>query len=88
MMPRLSAFYGIVIYMYWNEKDHPVPHFHAYQAGRRASVSADGNVLAGGLEPRGLALVTEWTRLHRDEILANWELARRNQPLDPIPPLP
>lgn len=23
-MPRVSAFYGIVIYMYWNEADHQV----------------------------------------------------------------
>jgi hypothetical protein len=28
-MPRISFFYGIVIRMYWNERDHPVPHFHA-----------------------------------------------------------
>ena len=48
-MPRISAFYGIVIYMYWNEKDHPVVHFHAYHAGRRASISMDGEVLAGVL---------------------------------------
>jgi hypothetical protein len=41
-MPRVSAFYGVVIYMYWNERDHPVAHFHAYHAGRRASVSVDG----------------------------------------------
>lgn len=51
-MPRVSAFYGVVIYMYWNERDHPVAHFHAYHAGRRASVSADGDVLAGSLDPR------------------------------------
>lgn len=50
-MPRVSAFYGVVIYMYWNERDHPVAHFHASHAGRRASVSADGNVLAGSLDP-------------------------------------
>ena len=25
-MPRISAFYGVVIYMYWNERDHPVAH--------------------------------------------------------------
>ena len=43
-MPRISAFYGVVIYMYWNERDHPVAHFHAYHAGRRASVSVDGTV--------------------------------------------
>jgi Domain of unknown function (DUF4160) len=54
--PRISAFYGVVIYMYRNERDHPVAHFHA---GRRASVSADGNVLAGSPEPRTIQFVQE-----------------------------
>ena len=88
LMPRVSAFYGIVIYMYWNERDHPVPHFHVYQSGRRASVSVDGGVLAGDLELRANALVAEWSRLHREELLANWERARQNQPLAGIAPLP
>jgi Domain of unknown function (DUF4160) len=87
VMPRISAFYGIVIYMYWNEKDHPVAHFHAYHAGRRASVSMDGEVLAGRLEPRALQFVREWAILRQDEILANWERARRNEPLHGIEPL-
>jgi hypothetical protein len=26
-MPRVSAFYGVVIYMYWDERDHLVAHF-------------------------------------------------------------
>ena len=56
-MPRVSAFYGVVIYMYWNERDHPVAHFHAYHSGRRASVSVDGKVLAGSLDPRALQFV-------------------------------
>ena len=88
VVPRISAFYGVVIYMYWNERDHPVAHFHAYHAGRRASVSADGVVLAGSLGPRALGFVQEWARLRRDEIVADWERARRNEPLLPIPPLP
>jgi Domain of unknown function (DUF4160) len=87
-MPRISAFYGVVIYMYWNEKDHPVAHFHAYHAGRRASVSVDGMVLAGSLEPRALQFVREWAALHREEILANWDRARASQPLLGIAPLP
>jgi len=33
-MPRLSTFYGIVIYMY--RPDHPPPHFHA-QYGEHAA---------------------------------------------------
>ena len=87
-MPRISAFYGVVIYMYWNERDHPVAHFHAYHAGRRASVSADGQVLAGSLEPRALRFVREWAGLRNADILANWERARKNEPLLDIEPLP
>ena len=88
VVPRISAFYGVVIYMYWNERDHPVVHFHAYHAGRRASVSVDGDVLAGSLEPRALQFVREWTSLRHEEILANWERARRSEPLLGIGPLP
>lgn len=86
-MPRVSTFYGVVIYMYWSERDHPVAHFHANHAGRRASVSVDGDLLAGGLEPRALQFVQEWAALRRGEILANWERARRNEPLLGIDPL-
>ena len=86
-MPRVSAFYGVVIYMYWNERDHPVAHFHAYHAGRRASVSVNGEVLAGGLDPRALQFVREWASLRRGEIMANWERARRNEQLLAIEPL-
>ena len=71
-MPRVSAFYGVVIYTYWNERDHPVAHFHAYHSGRRASVSVNGEVLAGRLDPRALQFVREWATLRQDEILANW----------------
>jgi hypothetical protein len=76
-MLRVSAFYGVVIYMYWNERDHPVARFHAYHAGRRASVSPDGNALAGSQEPRALQFVREWASLRREEILANWERTER-----------
>jgi Domain of unknown function (DUF4160) len=60
---------------------------HAYHAGRRALVSTSGEVLAGRLEPRALQFVREWAKLRQDEILANWERARRNEPLHGIEPL-
>jgi hypothetical protein len=45
-MPRISAFYGIVIYIYW--RDHAPPHFHAESGDREALiVIADGRVFAG-----------------------------------------
>lgn len=86
-MPRISAFYGITIYMYWNEGDHQAPHFPAHHAGLRASISMDGEVLAGHMEGRALGFVREWARLHREELLENWERARRSEPLVPINPL-
>jgi hypothetical protein len=35
-----------------------------------------------------LTLVAKWAPLHHDELLANWERARREEPLEPIDPLP
>ena len=86
-MPRISLFYGIAIWMYWNEGPHARPHFHALYADQAASVDLDGDLIAGELPRRALSLVTEWAELHRDELLANWERARRNEPLEPIDPL-
>jgi hypothetical protein len=51
-------------------------------------VSVDGIVLAGSLEPRALSFAKDWAKLHRTELLANWERARRNEPLLAIAPLP
>lgn len=87
-MPRISSFYGIAIYMHWNEGSHATPHFHARYSGEAASVDLDGNVIAGSLPRRALALVVDWSREHRDELAANWERARREEALEPIDPLP
>lgn len=87
-MPRISFFYGIAIWMYWNEGAHARPHFHARYAGEVASVDFDGDVIAGSLPHRARALVVEWAVLHREELQANWDRARREEPLQPIEPLP
>ena len=87
-MPCISFFYGIAIWMYWNEGAHARPHFHARYQDQAASIDLAGEVIAGSLPPRALTLVTEWAALHRDELLTNWERARRNEPLEPIEPLP
>lgn len=87
-MPQISAFHGIVIRMYWDERDHPIAHFHAQYEGRYASVAIDGSLLAGKLPPRALRLVRRWALLHPDELLENWERARLHKPLVPIEPLP
>ncbi len=70
--------------MYWNEGAHARAHFHARYAGQVASIDFAGVVIAGSLPQRALALVVEWTTLHREELIANWERTRREEPLEQI----
>ena len=85
-MPRLSEFYGIVIYMYW--QDHRPAHFHAIYGEYEALVRIDdGSFLRGDLPRAARRLVDEWLDLHRDELLANWQRAQVLEPLLPIEPL-
>lgn len=85
-MPRLSEFYGIVVYMYWN--DHLPAHFHAIYGSDEALVRIDdGSFVAGTFPSTAARLVREWAELHRDELLANWERAQTHDTLLPIEPL-
>ena len=88
-MPRISSFYGIVIWMYHDEGHHlGRPHFHARYGEDEASVDIESHaVIAGELPPRARRLVIEWAKAHRDELQENWALARGHKPLKPIDPL-
>ena len=68
--------------------DHSPPHFHARYSGRRATIRiTPPGVLTGDLPPRVLGLVIDWTSQHAEELLHDWDLARRGLPLEPIAPL-
>jgi hypothetical protein len=51
VMPTISMFYGIVIYLYFfDDERHKLPHIHARYQGFEASFSInDGELLAGEL---------------------------------------
>ena len=83
-LPVLSRFYGIVIRMYFLQKEHNPPHIHAIYGDDMAAITiADGTVLEGALPYKTLELVREWISLHRDELLAIWE----TQDFKHLPPL-
>ena len=85
-MPTISAFYGILIQMFWNE--HAPPHFHALYGEDEALIDLrDLRVMRGGLPRRAMALVLEWAAEHRDELMEDWNLCRRLQAPKPIEPL-
>lgn len=85
-MPELCRFFGIIIAMYYN--DHAPPHFHARYGHQKAAIDIETlGVLEGELSPRALGLVSEWAARHKDELRADWELARAHATLKPIAPL-
>jgi hypothetical protein len=86
-VPRVNYFYGITVRMYWDERDHPIPHFHAEYAGSLASIAIDGTVLGWSLPSRALRLVRARAALHAEEQFANWEHARNHEPPATIDPL-
>jgi len=72
--------------MFWD--DHNPPHFHALYAGEEVLVDITSlSVFAGHFSPRALGLVIEWATLHQQELLADWNRARGQQPLEKIEPL-
>ena len=73
-MPVLSRFYGIIIRMYFLQKEHNPPHIHAIYGENVAAITiVDGKVLEGDLPAKALEMVREWISEHRDELLTIWE---------------
>jgi hypothetical protein len=88
-VPEISRFHGIVIRMF-SEPDapHHRPHFHAVYQETAASFAIDTlEILAGDLPIPPRRLVEAWAELHRDELLADWDLLRSGKPPVKIEPL-
>ena len=85
-MPRISAYYGIAIYMYF--RDHAPPHFHAIYGEHEALVEIEsGDIYQGSLPKTALRLVMAWRDQHLAELRENWTRAGQQLPLLPIDPL-
>jgi hypothetical protein len=85
-MPRIAEFFGIKIYMYYN--DHSPPHFHALYGESEAKVVIETlEYLDGQLPTRAWRMVLEWASLHRSELWHNWQQARDGLSLEQIEPL-
>ena len=57
-MPQISSFYGITIWMYYDEAPHRGrPHFHVVYGNAEASVDIENmTVISGVLPPRVVSL--------------------------------
>ena len=85
-MPTISMFYGILIKMFFLDTDkHHVSHIHAEYQGESAVFSIpEGKLLAGKLPSKKQKLVVAWIEIHKEDLLADWELAVNGKTPFPI----
>ena len=88
-MPVISMFYGVIVLMYYfDNKKHHLPHIHAQYGEEEAVISIpEGEVIEGSLRTAKLKLVQAWMEIHRDELIADWNLAVTGQQVFKIEPL-
>lgn len=88
-MPVISMFFGIIVQLFAFDNDrHKVPHIHIRYGEFRASFDIiTAEILEGEIPVRQRRMVQAWIEIHRDELLANWDLAVEGQPPFRIEPL-
>jgi hypothetical protein len=88
-MPTISTFYGVIVSLYFmDNRRHHRPHIHVrYQDDEAVVAIDDSEVLEGGLPPGKMRLVLAWVEIHRDELIADWQLAASGQQPFKIEPL-
>jgi len=82
-MPSISHFYGLTIWLYWDEDkgSHHRPHIHAEYAGVEAVVAIpEGEVIEidEAFPPKKLRMVQTWIDIHEEELMSDWRLATQH----------
>ena len=87
-MPTISMFYGIIISMFLDsDGKYQVPHIHAYYSDYKAVIGLDESILEGSMSENKMRLILAWVVIHRESLLANWQILLGSEPCFQIDPL-
>ncbi len=88
-MPVISMFYGIIVSLYFQDnRRYHRPHIHVkYQDDEAVLGIPEGDLLEGTLPPSKMKLVSAWIEIHKDDLMADWQLAVSGQQPFRIEPL-
>jgi len=88
-MPTISMFYGIIIRLYYfDNQQHSTPHIHVHYQDESAVIEIpNGKLLEDSIKANKLKLVEAWIEIHKDELMADWELASKGESVFKIEPL-
>ena len=88
-MPVISMFYGLIISMYYlDTKQHNHPHIHVKYGEQEAIYQIpDGFLLEGSLPSNKEKLIQAWIEIHKEDLMADWQLAVSGNAIFKIDPL-
>ncbi len=88
-MPVISLFYGLIISMYYlDNKQHHLPHIHVkYNEFESVFSIPDGDLLSGNLPSNKIKLIKAWIEIRQEDLMADWSLAIKGEPVFKIEPL-
>jgi hypothetical protein len=73
-MPVIARFYGILIKMYFSQREHGVAHFHAVYGEFNGVFSIETlEMMEGDLPLRAQRLVRDWASQYQQELLQMWQ---------------
>ncbi len=84
-MPAISMFYGIIIRAYDEENFGPC--FYASYQKHNALFSPGGDIIQGFIPKKKAKLILAWAEIHEAKLIADWELAVRQEQTFRIEPL-
>jgi hypothetical protein len=74
--------------MYYAPKEHNPPHIHAYYQDSKATFNIiEGDILDGSLPIKQMKLIQAWIEIHKDELIADWDLCQNGEKPFAIDPL-
>ena len=83
-MPVIARFYGLIIKMYFQQREHNPPHFHVVYGEYIGVFEIQTlKMIEGDLPAKAQALVREWAEKYQDDLQKIWD----TQEFIKLPPL-
>lgn len=83
-MPVITKFYGMVIKMYFQQREHNPPHFHVVYGDYLGVFDIKSlSMMEGDLPLKAQSLVREWAKNYQSDLLSIWN----TQNFVTLPPL-
>ena len=88
-MPVIAMFYGLIVSMYYlDTKQHNHPHIHVKYGELEAIYQIpEGFLIEGLLPPNKEKLIQAWIEIHKEDLMADWQLAVNGNKVFKIDPL-